>query len=120
MDRPRILLAAHKRENQLITLRKLEKAGYAADIADNDRQAVDIATAVPCDLLLMYIGLPEMDGLAAAIQIRHSLRRRDIPITELSALAGETLARQCLSAGMNEVLPVPSHEQGPATCIDRW
>ena len=120
MDRPRILLASHKRENQLITRRILEKAGYAVDIADNGRQAVDMASSAPYDLLIMDIELPEMDGLAAAIQIRHSLRAKDLPIIALGSITDEALVRQCLSAGMNEFLPMPLDEQTLAACIDRW
>lgn len=120
MDRSRILLTEHNREDQIVARRILEKAGYAVDIAENGRQAVDMASTIPYDLLLMDIELPELDGLAAAIQIRQSLHGKDVPIIALTALTGEALVSQCLSAGMNEVLHKPPDEQALAACIDRW
>jgi two-component system OmpR family response regulator len=60
----------------------LEKAGMAADWAGNGVDALDLATRNPPSLVVLDVGMPEMDGLEVCRRLRRS---SDVPILFLSA-----------------------------------
>ncbi|WP_044563335.1 response regulator transcription factor [Azospirillum sp. B4] len=60
----------------------LEKAGMAADWAGNGVDALDMATRTPPSLVVLDVGMPEMDGLEVCRRLR---RTSDVPILFLSA-----------------------------------
>ena len=60
----------------------LEKAGYCHTVARNGSQAVEIFRYQPLDLIILDVGLPEMDGLEVCRQVR---KLSEIPILFLSA-----------------------------------
>ncbi len=114
----RILLAEDGPDNQRLLSLVLERAGADVTLAQNGREAVEMALASfpgwgrrfgdprqPFDLILMDIQMPEMDGYAAT----HLLRQEGYagPIIALSAHATTDAARQCLDAGCNDYLSKP-------------
>lgn len=60
----------------------LEKANYTVSLAKDGRQALDIFTRIPCDLIVLDINMAEMDGLECCREIR---KISDIPILFLSS-----------------------------------
>ncbi|MEA1672577.1 response regulator transcription factor [Nitrospirillum sp. BR 11163] len=60
----------------------LEKAGMAAEWAGNGVDALDLATRNPPSLVVLDVGMPEMDGLEVCRRLR---RASDVPILFLSA-----------------------------------
>lgn len=64
----------------------LEKAGMAASIAQDGVEALDRLEADGADLVILDIGMPEMDGLEVCRRIR---KRGDTPILFLSARSDE-------------------------------
>lgn len=60
----------------------LNKAGHSHVSASNGQQALDMITAGSFDLIILDVGLPEMDGLEVCRQVRRNL---DVPILFLSA-----------------------------------
>ena len=51
--------------------RALEEQGYAVDVAHTGRDALDWASAVEFDLIVLDIMLPEMDGLSVCRTLRN-------------------------------------------------
>ncbi len=60
--------------------------GYEVVEAENGMQAVETARKDPCDLIILDIMMPELDGFSAAREIR---KHSDVPIIFLSARGEE-------------------------------
>ncbi len=89
---------------QKLINRLLTNRGYRIQLANNGREAVDIARNNPFDLILMDVRMPVMDGLEAARTIRRmekEHRREPTPIITISALVSEADRERAREAGMD-------------------
>ena len=106
-----ILLVEDNPVNQKVAVKVLEKCGHQLTVARNGREAVDLTLRQPCDLVLMDIQMPEMDGYEATQAIR--ARERDtgshIPIVAMTAHAMQGDRERCLAAGMDDYIAKPIH-----------
>ena len=66
----RILVAEDVPSNQKVLVEMLKRMGYRADMAADGREVLQALERQPYDLILMDVKMPEMDGLAAAKEIR--------------------------------------------------
>ena len=104
-----ILLAEDNIVNQRLAARLLERAGHQVEVAASGKQALAMLESSPFDVVLMDIQMPEMDGLAAARQIRSQERSsgQHIPIVAVTAQASESDRQRCFDAGMDAYLTKP-------------
>ena len=79
---PRILIADDEPNIREVISFALERAGFATLTARNGAEALQQFRRGPLDLIVLDIGMPEMDGLEVCRQIRKS---SDVPILFLSA-----------------------------------
>lgn len=111
-----ILLAEDDDINQQISLRLLEKLGYAADLACNGKEALDMVSERNYDVVLMDVQMPEMDGFEATKMIRVCLATQPFIIAlTASAMAGDK--ERCVQAGMNDYLCKPIRINELATIL---
>ncbi len=79
--------------------RRLERRQYTVLLAVDGRQGVSTARASKPDLILMDLGLPDIDGWEATAQLKNDSETRHIPIIVLSAHAMTNDRDEALAAG---------------------
>ncbi|NDP47036.1 MAG: PAS domain-containing protein [Sulfuriferula multivorans] len=116
-----ILVAEDNETNQKVILWQLALLGFAADVADNGRQALERWQSGNYALLLSDLQMPEMDGYALTAAIRAqeqgSLRK---PILALTANSLKGEAGRCLAAGMDDCLSKPLQLDDLKKTLDTW
>ncbi len=118
---PRALLAEDNATNQLYARRVLEKMGFRVEIANNGREACDMAGGGGFDVILMDCQMPEMNGYDAATEIRRMAGAGPrIPIVALTAHALTGERERCLAAGMDDYLSKPFRRDELEVVLDRW
>jgi CheY-like chemotaxis protein len=102
----RVLLAEDNELNRKVILAMLKHLGYSADTALN---GIDVLFALKYkryDLILMNIGLPEMDGMEVTRQIRRIVQNGP-KIIAITAYVLPGLKQKCLEAGMDDFIIKP-------------
>jgi PAS domain S-box-containing protein len=114
----RILLVEDNEVNRKVATRLLAKLQVQVDIAVNGLEAVQKATAVAYDLILMDCQMPEMDGYEAT----RTLRQYGVqtPIIALTANALEGDREKCLACGMNDYLSKPIQADTLRLTLAKW
>src|SRR3569833_3440199 len=79
---PRILIADDEPNIREVISFALERAGFSVATARNGSEALQQVRRGAVDLVVLDIGMPEMDGLEVCRQIR---KTSDVPILFLSA-----------------------------------
>lgn len=116
----RILLVEDNDVNRIVASQYLEKSGYKADLASNGFEAVENASHIQYDLILMDVSMPEMDGLEASRRIRTHGASKNTPIIALTAHALPEHKTKCLEAGMNDFLTKPLEKQKFLQTVSKW
>lgn len=117
----RVLLAEDNPANQMVARTMLENAGFEVDLAATGVEAVNAATARIYDLILMDIGMPEMDGIEATAEIRKLTKGRgDAPIIAMTAHVMQGDRESILSQGMDDYLSKPVRKSNLLKCLARW
>ena len=107
-DTLHILVADDNATNRFLAGKLLELFGCTFEMAENGREAVDLANGRPFDLILMDIKMPVMDGVAATRAIRALPGPAGrLPILALTANADERDAVTYREAGMDGVVQKP-------------
>lgn len=99
---PKILLVEDNAENRDALSRRLQRRGYDVVIATDGRQGVAMAHAERPDLILLDIGLPEMDGWEVARALEDAEATRGIPVIALTAHAMAGDRQKAMEVGCDE------------------
>ncbi|OYV02184.1 MAG: hypothetical protein CFE45_01510, partial [Burkholderiales bacterium PBB5] len=116
----RVLLAEDNLVNQEVALELMRVVGLAVDVANNGREALDMASATTYDLILMDMQMPVMDGLAATREIRRLPSHGQTPILAMTANAFGDDRQACLDAGMDDHLAKPVDPELLYAMLKRW
>ena len=132
----RILLVEDYPTNQRLAMAQLRGGGYAVDLAQDGRQAVEAFGQKTYDLILMDVQMPEMDGYEATRQIRALERQRAeeadhgfakafgpthrIPIVAMTAHAVTGYRERCLEVGMDDYLTKPLRRVELLALVGKW
>jgi PAS domain S-box-containing protein len=103
----RILVVEDNLVNQRLISFVLLKAGCLVDLANNGKEAVDFfEQKKPCDLVIMDLQMPVMDGYEAATYIRRTLTSTT-PIIAMTATALKEDQERSYEVGMNDFIIKP-------------
>lgn len=106
----RVLVVDDNAINQSLMKHLLSQWNIDFEMASNGLEAVEYLRKNDCDLVLMDLQMPQMDGYTATQQIREMLKL-DIPIIAMTAHALPGEREKCLSRGMNEYISKPIKEE---------
>ncbi|HZJ23442.1 MAG TPA: response regulator [Anaerolineales bacterium] len=103
----KILIAEDERDIRDLVAFTLRFAGHEVSAAANGEEAVELATKVNPDLILMDVRMPRMTGYEACKVMKANPELKDIPVVFLTARGQETEIQQGLEAGAEEYLLKP-------------
>jgi CheY-like chemotaxis protein len=99
---PRILLVEDNELNRDMLSRRLQREGFAVDVALDGEEGVRLARTLEPDLILLDMSLPVLDGYEAARQIKRSPESSGIPVIALTAHAMTGDREKSLAAGCDD------------------
>ena len=104
----KILVAEDNHINQRVILMMLKQLGHDATLVENGIQVLDALEKSACDLVLMDVQMPEMNGLEAAAKICERFPPPLRPhMVALTANAMKEDRDACLAAGMDGYVSKP-------------
>jgi CheY-like chemotaxis protein/HPt (histidine-containing phosphotransfer) domain-containing protein len=116
----RILIAEDDATNRMVVVKMLQEFDIETRIATDGLQAVQVSSEAECDLVLMDVRMPEMDGLTATRAIRsRGGAFAVLPIIALTANAFAEDIKLCRDAGMSDFLAKPLRKQAMVAAILR-
>jgi two-component system, OmpR family, KDP operon response regulator KdpE len=101
---PRILLVDDETAIQRAVGPLLRGRGYELEIAANAAQALQAFTERPPDLIVLDLGLPDLEGTEVCRRVRAASQ---VPIIVLSAREGESDKVQALDLGADDYVTKP-------------
>lgn len=104
---PHILVVDDNQLNLELITEVLEGAGYAVHQAASGREALTAARQQRPQLILMDIGMPEMDGYAVLRALRDDAVTAAIPVLAVTAFAMDGDQQRALRAGFDGYLTKP-------------
>lgn len=124
---PRLLLVEDEPMVQIVASALFQILNCQLDIAETGEQALLKFQRNTYDLILMDIGLPDMDGYTVTKKIRLLVQQkqseqkdRAVPIVAFTAHAKDDVENQCLLAGMNEVVSKPLSQAKARELLERY
>ncbi len=117
----RVLVVDDSWVNLKVATLQLESLGCRVEVAEGGRQGVEAVSRSRFDLVLMDCQMPEMDGYAAAGEIRRrETPDRRVPIVAATAHALPGEREKCLAAGMDDYLAKPIRIVELERTLRRW
>lgn len=102
-----VLLVEDTEDNRQMMRRLLEMSGFQVVEAINGKEAVEVASQVRPQVILMDLSLPFIDGLTATRQIRSLPGLSKVPIVAVSAHDTADFHTDALDAGCNAYVTKP-------------
>ncbi len=99
-----------------LTTRSLEKnileaAGYDVAIASDGQEALEVLNKVTCDVAVVDLQMPRMDGYELTRRLRASAAHRDLPIIVVTSLETEKDMARGLEAGADAYIKKSRFDQ---------
>jgi PAS domain S-box-containing protein len=101
-----ILVVEDNKLNLLVAKRMLENWGCKIDVAFNGQEAIDKIATHNYNMVIMDLQMPVLGGLEATKKIREELKS-NVPIIAMTAYSNEEIYKECIDAGMNDVVKKP-------------
>jgi chemotaxis protein histidine kinase CheA/CheY-like chemotaxis protein len=89
----------------------LEAAGYEVLVATDGDEALELLNTQPCDLAIVDIQMPRMDGYELTRRIRASSELRDLPVVVVTSMDTEREMARGLEAGADAYIKKSRFDQ---------
>jgi two-component system, cell cycle response regulator len=93
--------------NRIVLSTNLQEAGYLVQMAEDGRQALEMLSAQPFDVVLLDLLMPEIDGYQVLEQMKANNTLRNIPVIIVSSLDEMESILRCIEMGATDYLPKP-------------
>ncbi|MDP3497276.1 MAG: PAS domain S-box protein [Candidatus Nitrotoga sp.] len=117
-----ILVVEDNEINQQVIRRQLALLGFASEVANDGREALNRWKTGEYALLLTDVHMPYMDGyeLTAAIRAEEKTGANHTPIIALTANALKDEKENCTAAGMDDYLSKPVRLDNLKAMLEKW
>ena len=95
----KVLIVEDNPESRDILGRRLEQLGYSIHFAEDGPSGIELASEHMPDVILMDIGLGEIDGWETTRRLKSDPRTDAIPVIALTASAFDSDREKSLAAG---------------------
>src|SRR5512140_1566153 len=103
---PIILIIEDNLNNARIMSRALDQV-YTVVHAMDGATGLQMASAVHPDLILLDLGLPDVDGQTVAARLKQDISMRDIPVIVVTAWPSETAGQMVAAYGCQGYIAKP-------------
>jgi DNA-binding NtrC family response regulator len=104
-----VLVVDDEKNIQLTLSRALSMAGYAVETASGGREALEKIAALPVDVVVMDVRMPDLDGLAVLERARQT--RPELPVVIMSGHGSIETVRGAFKLGAFDYLEKPITEK---------
>lgn len=121
-SRSKVLVVDDHPINQRLMVSMLDKLGYRTDVAEDGKQAVELARKSAYDFIFMDLQMPVMDGLEATSLIREDSGSSPdkTVIIAMTANVMEGIQNRCTAAGMDGYISKPLKLSSIKQMISRY
>jgi two-component system cell cycle response regulator DivK len=109
MTPARILIVEDDPSHMQLAIHVLKRSGYAVLQATAAEEGIATARSERPDLILMDLGLPGMDGLAAIRELKADPQTSAIPIIIVTSYRDESDGQLMLDSGADGFIAKPFH-----------
>jgi formate hydrogenlyase transcriptional activator len=106
-NKPDILVVDDSEESLRVLVSIIKEEGFEARVMTQGALAIRAARQAPPELILLDIGLPDMDGYQVCAELKGDERTRDIPILFISGLHATADKVKAFSAGGVDYITKP-------------
>ena len=103
----RILIADDDDANRDLLRRRLECEGHEVSEARDGLEVLEALRTFPCDLVLLDLMMPVMDGFETLSRIKQDASLQELPVIMISALDEIQSVVSCIEMGAVDYLPKP-------------
>jgi two-component system alkaline phosphatase synthesis response regulator PhoP len=97
----------------------LQKAGFEVLAAETGKHGLALVRRHAPDLILLDIGLPDVDGLSICEILQRDSATERIPIVLVTAMSGEIPRAHALGSGADHFLPKPFTRETLCDCVQK-
>jgi PAS domain S-box-containing protein len=116
----KILVAEDNVINQHVIRGMLALFGVHATIVNHGQEVLDYLAHNDCDVILMDVHMPELDGLETTKRLRADDQWCTLPIIALTAGVTMEEREQIIAVGMNDLLAKPIDSAALSQCLIKW
>jgi adenylate cyclase len=102
-----VLVVDDDRVNRMLLTRSLEREGHRVRCAVNGVEALELLRDDPCDVILLDILMPELDGVSVLEQVKKDPALQDVPVIMISGVDETDSVVRCIEIGADDYLPKP-------------